>query len=211
MVEHSEGLSKHRIEALSDGIFAIAMTLLVLDVKMPKLPHEAVAAGQLAPTLLALWPKFSGYITSFAVLGVFWVGHHSYVHFMKRTDRWLLWINLLFLMLVALVPFSTNLLGDYPRQKVAVVIYGCNIIALSLALCLMWRYATHKRRLVGRDLEPEIVRKGIQRTLGGAAIYGCAVILAFFNPTLSLILYAVIPVFYVLPSGMDHHWMHSHG
>ena len=210
-LESAEGLSKHRIEALSDGIFAIAMTLLVLDIKIPKMPEAAVHAGELAPTLLALWPKFLSYVTSFVVLGVFWVGHHGYAHFLKRTDRWLLWINLLFLMFVVFVPFSTDLLGDHPRDRVAVIIYGGNIIALSLALCLQWWYATRKHRLVGRDLEPEIVRKGLQRTFGAAVIYACAVLLALFNPTISLIVYAVIPFFYILPSRLDHHWTHSHG
>jgi len=207
--ESGEGLSKHRIEALSDGIFAFAMTLLVLDVKLPH--HPAVEAGQLAPTLLALWPKFFSYIMSFVVLGVFWVGHHGYAHFLKRTDRWLLWITLLFLMLIVCVPFSTDLLGDYPTQKVAVMIYGGNITALGLTLSLQWWYATHRHRLVGRDLEPEMVRKGTQRILGGAVVYSCAVLLALINPTISVILYAVIPIFYILPSPIDHHWTHSHG
>ena len=209
--ETGEGLSKHRIEALSDGIFAFAMTLLVLDIKIPKLPHEAVSAGLLGPTLLALWPKFFSYLISFVVLGVFWVAQHGYAHFLKRTDRWLLWINLLFLMVIVCVPFSTDLLGDYPMQKVAVMIYGGNIMALGLTLYLQWWYATSGHRLVGRDLEPEMVRKGTQRMLGGAAVYGCAVLLALISPILSLILYAVIPVFYILPSPVDHHWTHSHG
>jgi len=209
--ESAEGLSKHRIEALSDGIFAFAMTLLVLDVKIPKLPEAAVQAGQLGPTLLALWPKFFSYGMSFVVLGVFWVGQHGYAHFLKRTDRWLLWINLLFLMFIVGVPFSTDLLGDYPTQKVAVMIYGGNIMALGLTLYLQWWYATRGHRLVGRDLEPEIVRKGTQRMLGGVVVYGCAVLLALLNPILSLILYAVIPLFYLLPSPIDHHWTHSHG
>ncbi len=207
--ESGEGLSKHRIEALSDGIFAFAMTLLVLDVKLPH--HPTVEAGQLAPTLLALWPKFASYITSFVVLGVFWVAHHGYIHFLKRTDRWLLWCNLLFLMVVVFVPFSTDLLGDYPRERVAVIIYGANIMALGLSLALQWWYATSGHRLVGRDLEPEIVRKGFQRMLGGAAVYGGAILFAFFNPTISLIVYAMLPLLYILPSRIDHHWTHSHG
>ncbi len=209
--EHPEGLSKHRIEALSDAIFAFAMTLLVLDVKIPKLPEAAVNAGLLVPTLLALWPKFFSYAMSFVVLGVFWVGQHGYAHFLKRTDRWLLWITLLFLMFIVFVPFSTDLLGDYPTQKVAVMIYGGNITALGLTLSLQWWYATHRHRLVGRDLEPEMVRKGTQRILGGAVVYSCAVLLALINPTISVILYAVIPIFYILPSPIDHHWTHSHG
>ena len=210
--ESPEGLSKHRIEALSDGIFAFAMTLLVLDVKIPKLPQAAIDAGLLGPTLLALWPKFFSYIMSFVVLGMFWVGQHTYTHFLKRTDRWFLWLNLLFLMFIVGVPFSTDLLGDYPTQKVAVMIYGSNIIALGLTLYLQWWYATYRHRLVGRDLEPEVVRKGTQRMLGGAAVYGGAVLLALLNPRLSLILYALAPLFYIFfPARIDEHWMHSHG
>ena len=172
--ESAEGLSKHRIEALSDGIFAFAMTLLVLDIKMPKLPETAVQAGLLVPSLLALWPKFFSYIMSFVILGVFWVGHHGYAHFLKRTDRWLLWINLLFLLLIVCVPFSTDLLGDYPRQKVAVMIYGSNIAALGLTLHLHWWYATTNHRLVGRDLEPEVIRRGALRGRSAGRRFMCA-------------------------------------
>ena len=209
--ESGKGLSKHRIEALSDGIFAFAMTLLVLDIKMPKLPETAVQAGRLAPSLLVLWPKFFSYFLSFVILGVFWVGHHGYMHFLKRTDRWLLWINLLFLLLIVCVPFSTDLLGDYPMQKVAVMIYGSNIAALGFTLYLQWWYATTQHRLVGRDLEREAIRKGALRPLGGAAIYLCAVFLALVNPIVSLIIYAAVPLLYILPGPLDHHWTHSHG
>ena len=208
--ESAEGLSKHRIEALSDGIFAFAMTLLVLDLKIPhsSTPSPADALG---PTLLALWPKFFSYIMSFVVLGVYWIAHHGYAHFLKRTDRWLLWCNLLFLMFIVLVPFSTDLLGDYPKQKVAVMIYGANFIALGLAFYLQWWYATSGHRLVGRDLEPEVVSRGRRRMLGGVAVYSCAVLIALANPTLSVILYAAIPLFFIFPSRIDHHWTHSHG
>ena len=204
-------MNKQRLEALSDAIFAFAMTLLVLDVKIPKLPEASINAGLLVPTLLALWPKFVSYVTSFVVLGVFWIAHHGYAHFLKRTDRWLLWINLFFLMFVVFIPFSTDLLGDYPRQKVAVIIYGCNIIALGVMLYLQWWYATSKHRLVGRDLEKELVRRGKSRILRGPVLYTCAVLIAFFNPTISLILYVLIPIGYILPGRIDHHWTHSHG
>ncbi len=158
--ESSAGLGKHRIEALSDGIFAIAMTLLVLDLKIPE---NIVPPGLLTRTLLALWPKFLSYVMSFALLGVFWIGHHGYSHFLKRTDRWFLWINLLFLLFVALLPFTTDLMGDNPAHRLAVMIYGANIIALGLTLYCQWSYATSGHRLVGRDLEHELVRKGKKR------------------------------------------------
>ena len=210
-VENNEGLSKHRLEALSDGIFAFAMTLLGLDVKIPKLPEASINAGLLVPPLSALWPKFLSYMTSFVVLGVFWIGHHGYAHFLKRTDRWFLWANLFFLMFVVFVPFSTDLLGDYPKQRVAVVIYGCNIIALGLTLYLQWWYATSRHRLVGRDLEPELISRGKRRISRGVLLYTCAIIAAFFNPAVSLVLYVLIPIGYILPGGIDHHWAHSHG
>ena len=207
--ESAEGLSKHRIEALSDGIFAFAMTLLVLDLKIPHSSNPSSAA--LGPTLLALWPKFLSYGMSFVVLGVYWIAQHSYAHFLKRTDRWLLWFNLLFLMLIVLVPFSTDLLGDYPKHKVAVMIYGANFIALGLALYLQWWYATSGHRLVGRDLEPEVICRGKRRMLGGIAVYSGAVLIALVHPTLSIIMYAAIPLFFIFPSRIDHHWTHSHG
>ena len=209
-MESAEGLSKHRIEALSDGIFAFAMTMLVLDLKVPH-PSPSAAAGPLGQTLLALWPKFLSYTMSFVVLGVYWIAHHGYAHFLKRTDRWLLWCNLLFLMFIVLVPFSTDLLGDYPNHKIAVMIYGGNFVALGLAFYLQWWYATSGHRLVGRDLEPEVIRRGRRRMLGGTAIYACAALVALVNPALSVILYAAIPVFFIFPSRIDHHWSHSHG
>src|ERR1700737_1299223 len=107
-------LSRNRIEALTDGVFAVAMTLLVLDIKVPELP-QPMATDELLRQLLALWPKFLSYVISFVILGVYWVGHHVQLSFIRRADRPLLWINILFLLWVALVPFSTALLGEYAK------------------------------------------------------------------------------------------------
>ena len=209
--ESGAGLSKHRLEALGDAIFAFAMTLLVLDVKIPKIPGAVASPELLTRAMLDLWPKFVSYFTSFVVLGVFWIAHTGYFHFVKRTDRWFLWINLLFLMFVVFVPFSTDVLGDYPMHRVPVTIYGCNIMAIQLALFLQWRYATKGRRLVGSDLEPELVCRANRRILMGICTYACAVLLAWLSPTVSLILFVLVPIMYILPSRVDYHWMHSHG
>lgn len=208
--ESPQGLGKQRIEALSDAIFAFAMTLLVLDVKIPKIPGELVTHAFLSQTLLDLWPKFLSFAMSFVILGLFWVAHHGYSHFLKRTDRTFLWINLMFLMVVVFVPFSTDLLGDYPRQRLAAMVYGCNILALGLTLYGQWAYATSGHRLVGTHLEPQLVRKGKQRILMGIGMMGCAMILALINPTLSLIVYVLFPIIYLRPSHLDRHWTHSH-
>jgi uncharacterized membrane protein len=209
--ESIEGLSKHRLEALGDGIFAFAMTLLVLDVKMPKIPEALAAPELLTRALLELWPKFISYFISFVVLGVLWIAYTGYFHFVKRTDRWFLWINLLFLMFVVFVPFSTDLLGDYRMHRVAVGIYGCNILALELTLYLQWWYATSDHRLVGSDLESELVLRAKRRMLAGVCAYASAVLLAWLSPMVSLILYVLMPIIYILPSRVDYHWTHSHG
>jgi len=206
----NQGLSKQRIEALSDAIFAFAMTLLVLDVKIPKIPEALITHRVLVHTLLNLWPKFLSFVISFLILGLFWIAHHGYSHFLKRTDRYFLWLNLLFLMVVVFLPFSTDFLGDYPRYRIAAMIYGCNIMALGLTLYWQWAYATSGHRLVGAQIEPELVRKGKKRILLGVLANLCAVLLALVNARLSLILYVLFPVAYILPSQFDHHWTHSH-
>ena len=209
--ESSEGLSKHRVESLSDGIFAFAMTLLVLDLKMPKIPEQMMVPGLLQHTLHELQPKFFVFIISFLQLGLYWIAHNGYLHFIKRTDRYFLWVNLLFLMFIVMVPFSTNLLGDYPSHRMAVMIYGCNMNAIGLPLYLLWSYATHKHHLVGHDLEKEIIRAGKTRIARGILIYTCAVILALFAPSITLIIYILVSASYIFTSRIDEHWTHSHG
>ncbi len=208
--ESSQGLSKQRIEALSDAIFAFAMTLLVLDVKIPKIASALVTPELLAQTLWDLWPKFLSFVMSFVILSLFWIAHHGYSHFLKRTDRTFLWINLLFLMVVVFVPFSTDFLGDYPRQRIAAMVYGCNMLGLGLTLYWQWDYATSGRRLVGDNVEPQLVRKGKQRILLGMVTISCAMLLTLVNPALSLIVYVLFPIAYLRPSHIDRHWTHSH-
>jgi len=208
--EGGQGLGKQRIEALSDAIFAFAMTLLVLDVKIPKVAEALVTQEFLIQTLLDLWPKFVSFVMSFVILGMFWVAHHGYSHFLKRTDRPFLWINLLFLMVVVFVPFSTDFLGDYPRQRIASLVYGCNIMALGLTLYWQWAYATTGHRLVGSHIEPRLVRKGKQRILMGVLTICAAMLLSFVNPALSLIVYVLFPIAYLQPSQIDLHWTHAH-
>jgi len=209
--ESNDGLSKQRIEALSDAIFAFAMTLLVLDIKIPRMAEALITQDALARTLLELWPKLISFVMSFVILSLFWIAHHSYSHFLKRVDRWFLWINLLFLMVVVFVPFSTDLLGDYPGQRIAAMIYGGNIIALGLTLYWQWQYATDGHRLVGSHIEPELVRRGKKRILMGIVTIACAMLLELVNPALGLMVYILFPIAYLLPSQLDRHWTHSHG
>jgi uncharacterized membrane protein len=208
--ESKQGLGKQRIEALSDGVFAIAMTLLVLDIKVPGFSEGALAPEFLTKTLLALWPKFLTFGMSFVILGLFWIAHQGYAHFLKRTDRYFLWINLLFLMVVVTVPFSTALLGSYPNYRLAAMIYGINILALGVTLLWQWSYATSGHRLVSNGIEPELVKAGKQRIMFGIGANLIAVLLALVNPSFSLVLYVLFPFVYLRPSHIDRHWTHAH-
>jgi uncharacterized membrane protein len=203
-------LSRNRIEALADGVFAVSMTLLVLDIKVPEL-ETPLATAELPARLLTLWPKFLSYLISFIILGVYWVGHHVQLSFIRRADRPLLWINILFLLWVALVPFSTALLSEYSKTRIAIAIYGANLIAIGLTLALHWWYATSEARHVDPDIHPHLVRGAMKRTLMAPLIYLVAIALSFVRPELSLILYALVPILYILPGRVDIHWdSHRH-
>jgi uncharacterized membrane protein len=135
-------LSKSRIEALSDGVFAIAMTLLVLELKIPDLPKD-VSQAELLSKLRELVPHFYSYAITFILSGVFWVFHHFTFHFIRHTTRSLLWLNTIFLMFVSLLPFSTHFMGDYMRNSVAQMFYFGNQTVLALILRSEWLYARH--------------------------------------------------------------------
>ncbi|NJL56438.1 DUF1211 domain-containing protein [bacterium] len=121
-------VSPSRLEALSDGVFAIVITLLVLELRVPELSSR-LANDQLLTALVALLPKLLGYITSFLMIAIYWVAHHNVFHLLQRCDRICLWLNLLFLMCLAFIPFPTALLGEYPQTQVAISVYGGVLLA----------------------------------------------------------------------------------
>ncbi|HKV27287.1 MAG TPA: TMEM175 family protein [Candidatus Acidoferrales bacterium] len=207
-VSQPVGLTKARIEALTDGVFAIAMTLMVFNIHVPQFAHSPDAHG-LARSLGRLWPSFVTYAISFFVLGIYWVGHHNQFHFIRRTDRNFLWLNLLFLFSVTLIPFSAGLIGQYSDQPTAVTFYGANLIATGIFLYAIWKYATGHRRLVDSDLSDLVVRKASRRIIIAPCAFVLAIALGFINTQASLALYAAVTVYYFLPSGIDLHWGHG--
>jgi uncharacterized membrane protein len=200
------GPGKGRIEALSDGVFAIAMTLLILDVKVPAL--EPGQEALLPQKVGELWPRFLGYVVSFLITGVFWVGQHVQLHYVRRSDRLFMWSNIAFLMLISFLPFSTALLGQYPLQPVALCVYGVNLTLAGLVLYGQLLYASGPGNLFEPGMDPRFFALGGQRILMGPAVYSAAILLAFFVPVVSLILYAVVPVLYILPGRVDRFWHH---
>ncbi len=148
------GQSVERLAALSDGIFAVAMTLLVLDLRLPAI--EAVhSEHDLWRALLKLGPRLVMYMMSFLTLGIFWVGQQTQLNHLARSDRSLSWIHILFLFAVSITPFSTMLLAEFPAYRIALLVYWVNILLLGIALYLSWVCAIDKR-LVKHDLPPEV-------------------------------------------------------
>lgn len=190
-----------RIEALADGVFAIVMTLMVFDIRV------AEGTGQpLAAYLADLRPKLFAYAIAFLQLGIYWAGHRSQFGFIVREDHGLRWINLLFLALVSLIPFSAQLLGTYVGDRLALTVYAGNMIAVGLVLSWHWLYATRQRRLVADDLAPEVISTGARRSLTGPPLYALALLLSVVSPVLTMALFALVPLFYLFPALIDRVW-----
>ena len=196
--------STNRLEAFSDGVFAIAITILVLQLGVPEvstaLPHDRVAAA-LSAKLLELWPgKLVSYALSFVIVGMFWVAHHMVFQHVRRADRALLWLNILFLLLVSFIPFPAGLLGRYFDQRLALVIYAAALGVTGLSLELVWRYAVRGRRLVDHDLDPALAREVSRKNLTAPAVAAAAAALSIVSVRAGFVLLVLVPALFLLPS-----------
>ena len=149
------GQSLERVSALSDGIFAVAMTILVLDIHAPAATPIHDEQG-LLNALGSLAPRFAMYLMSFLTLGIFWTGQQTQINQLLRTNRDLSWIHIAFLALVSLMPFSTSLLAEFITYRSALLVYWANILLLGALLYISWRYAKHAL-LVREDADQEII------------------------------------------------------
>ena len=193
-----------RISALADGVFAIVMTLLVLGVEVPEVPDEMIA-DQLFREVLFLWPLIASYVVSFLVLGIYWMGHHTQFHFLRGVDRAALWMNIVFFMFVCLVPFSTSMVGQYSGQEIALLLYGSNLLAISLMLLAHWQYAW-RAGLLDPSTGNETKRKVSRQILIGATVFAAGMGMAFVQPSWSLFVFLLVPVLHILPGPVYLHW-----
>jgi uncharacterized membrane protein len=200
-------ISKSRIEFLTDGLFAIVMTLLVLEITVPQLTHSEVVAGELPKRLLELWPVIYSYALSFIILGFFWINHHDQFYYIKRANRVFVWLTIFYLMSIAFVPFSTALLGEYADQQISVVVYGINIAVAGFWAAVQWWYAAKDYRLIDPDLDPTFITIMSRRSLIGIIIYLIAAALSFVSATVSLVLFIATPIYYLIPARMDKPWL----
>ncbi len=171
---------RDRIVNLSDGVFAIAITLLVLDIRVPDIP-EGMVAAELPAALLSLWPKYFGYVLSFVVISTLWVIHHSIFRPIRTYDRGLLYLNLLFLMFVAFVPFPTSLLGEYGNHQLPVTIYAGTLAVGRLLLTAIHWYSTRNDRLVDKAQDTREVRFFLIRGLAMPVIFLLSIAISFIS------------------------------
>jgi uncharacterized membrane protein len=195
-------VTKGRLEAFSDGVFAIAATLLVLEIKVPQ-----TGAASLWHALGEQWPSYAAYAVSFFTIGIIWVNHSAQYDRILRLDRTLLFLNLLLLFWVAFIPFPTALVAEQLRsgsaasQHTAAAVYALVLLVMGFSFFLAWVYAARKR-LLPDDMSPEDVRQLLIRNMIGQFGYIAALIVAFWNAGASIAICGLVAAYYVHPEGI---------
>jgi uncharacterized membrane protein len=200
-------MNLNRFEAFSDGVFAIAMTLLVIEIKVPDLSQATASTA--INVLIQTAPHILSYITSFLVIGVLWLNHHALFHLLKRVDRIALTINLVLLMCVAFIPFPTALIGEYGKLQPIVMFYGLTLSLTGIIYNILWFYVVRQYLWSHRQVERRFIYQASLWSIGYPIFYLIASLLSLSNPTLSTILYILIPLFYLFPSVIDQRVGHS--
>ena len=185
-----------RLEAFSDGVIAIAITLLVLQIRVPHVEN-----GSLLDALLQQWPSYVAFVISFVVIGIMWVSHHSMFERIVRVDRGLLFVNLALLLGIAFLPFPTALLADYVREggqnsHIAAAIYSGTMVFIGLAFMGMWAHLLGRPHLLVEGLPEGGIRRALQRSAVAPVVYGLTIGLAFVSAEACFVVYALIAVYF---------------
>ena len=187
------GTDTQRTVSFSDAVIAIAITLLALELEVPQIP-ENLAAAQLPSALLELWPKLFSFVLSFWIIGFYWLAHHRIFNHVTAYDRGMLLINLLFLMWIVLMPFSSSLIGEYENQQLPVIIYAIHNILTSLTLAWLWRHAFKEGRLVETNLDSQLVRVANIRALLIPSVFLLSIGLSFISVDVARLSWLLVPV-----------------
>ncbi|MCX6316749.1 MAG: TMEM175 family protein [Bacteroidetes bacterium] len=189
-----------RLEALGDGIFSVAMTILVIELELPKMISGGWAGFTAA--LQHTWPGLLCYMISFVVLGIMWFGHRMMFEFIARTNRYFIFLGVLFYMVVCLVPFSTRFLAQQVQWQ-SILVYGLNLSLCNLTLYAQWLYGVRRKSLMEIELNDEVRKEARTLFLLSPVVYGIAILISFWFPYISLIIYVITPVLYLLPNKLD--------
>jgi uncharacterized membrane protein len=207
-------MSGRRVEAFSDGVFAIAITLLVLDLAVPL--REETPEGKLTASLAHQWPAYFAYLVSFLVIGIIWVNHHTVFDKVRLVDRPVLFANLALLLMVSTIPFPTHLLAEYltadENSHVAAAVYSATMLVMGLAYSTLWLAVTRDARLLHEHVDPATSRAALRRFGLGNVFYLATVGLSFVDAIATLAVHAALAIYYCFdqlrtsppPSERDH-------
>jgi len=199
----SSAFRRERVEALADGIFATVMTILVLSLVVPTVTGMNSTAT-LQSDLARFLPDLFAYVITFIFLGVLWIGHQSSLSHITKFDLRIVWLNILLLMGVGLIPFTTALLGRYPLQPIADVFYGINGVGVTIVYNVLW-FDSRSRHMTHEEPDRSVTLYRNRTLLVGPVVYSLATILAYVSPYISLALYASVTVFYIGFGGRHSH------
>lgn len=187
-----------RLEAFSDGVFAIAITLLIIEVGVNE------EGGTLAQRLAEQWPSYTAFVVSFAMIGIMWLNHHQMFRSIRAADHGLFVLNLVLLLVVSFIPFPTKIVGEelhgtFADRRTAALFYGATFVTLSIAFNALWLWAARGRRLIEPETPQASIDAHTRRTLLSIPTFVAATLVSFWSPEVALVLYGIIALSYLLP------------
>ena len=185
-----------RIESYSDGVFAIAATLLVLEIHIPVLTRHT--PGAFWHALIILWPQFLAYVTSFLVIGIYWLNHHSVFEYLARVDRPIVWRNLILLLMISFIPFPTAVITVYGDMAAAVTFYGVTLTVIAIYANYTWWYVVQHGYLDSKLISEVTIKQTTLRYGLGIAFYVIATAISPLVPRVSIALYFISAIFYLV-------------
>jgi uncharacterized membrane protein len=188
-----------RVLALSDGVFAIVITLLVLEIHVP----ELTGGESLRDALHEVRPSFTAFLISFFVTAIAWAGHRDLFAHIRRTDRTLVWLNILYLLPLSLLPFGAALISRYDRDSVALSLYGIQVLLIAVTRLIVWLYATNRPHLLYELISPRTKRVGVVIVAVPAVFYVLAIMISDSAPAASMAIYAGVPILYFIALFID--------
>jgi len=196
-----------RLSAMSDGVFSIVITLMVLSIKIPEIAPDRVSQ-ELTQHLTNMLPDLATLIISFIILGIYWIGHNNVFTHVVRHDRALLWLNIFFLMSVATIPYPTTLLVRYGQAQSPIILYAINLIVGGVLLDVIWWYGSRNRYLMCEGITSNLISAFHRRILTGPVIYLIAIGLSFVSILAAKFLFVIAVIYYLVPTAQD--FFHHH-
>jgi uncharacterized membrane protein len=201
MKTNSFEIGKSRIESFSDGVIAIIITLMILNIHVPDI-NSALPSPEIWKSLSEAVPHLLSYLLSFILLGVYWVNHHHFFHALRESDRHILWWNLNLLFWLSLIPMPTSFLAEHPGLPEATALYGFNVLAASLSFTLMGRYA-RKKQLMLHNISRRRSKRLQWMNWTGIALYVISIFAGYISIYISYSIFVIVPAMYFIPQKIE--------